>query len=172
MLEEYAGRGIQSFFVYVREAHPGEYYPHHDSFERKLAHAREFKRRFEVKRRILVDDLEGTVHRAFGTLPNMTYILDRAHRVVYRADWTDVESVRMAVDYLLRVAERRRRGEQLSPFYVELLSYRVNDPDVFDAALERNGPKAVAEMRAARARWARGEHIGKLPRRNADLAVE
>ncbi len=44
MAEEYAGRGVQFLFVYVREAHPGEHYPHHDSFERKLAHARAFQR--------------------------------------------------------------------------------------------------------------------------------
>ena len=43
MAEEYAGRGVEFLFVYVREAHPGEYYPHHDSFERKLAHARAFQ---------------------------------------------------------------------------------------------------------------------------------
>ncbi len=37
---EYAPRGYRFVFVYTREAHPGEHYPHHTSVEQKLAHAR------------------------------------------------------------------------------------------------------------------------------------
>ncbi len=160
MAEEYAPRDVRSLFIYVREAHPGEYYPHHDSFERKLAHAREFQRQFDVQRSILVDDLEGTIHRAFGGLPNMTYILNRAHTVAFRSDWTDAITVRVALDYLLLNQERRSAGAKLVPFYAELMGFRMSDPEAFDAALERNGPKAVAEMRAAREMWAQGKHLG------------
>ena len=42
LAEEYGARGFQSFFLYVREAHPGELLPHHTSFAQKLAHARTF----------------------------------------------------------------------------------------------------------------------------------
>lgn len=159
ILADYAPRGVQSIFLYVREAHPGEYYPHHDTFERKLAHAREMKRVFDIKRPILVDDLSGTAHRAFGGLPNMTYILNSAHSVVYRSDWTDAATVRFALDYLLNAQERRREGAKLAPFYAEIMGFRERDEAAFDAALERNGPKSVTEMRAAREMWARGEHI-------------
>ena len=63
---EYSPRGVQSVFLYIREAHPGEDLPHHDSFQRKLDHARKFREQFRVRRRILVDDLDGAGHRAFG----------------------------------------------------------------------------------------------------------
>lgn len=162
LAEEFAPRGVQSVFLHVREAHPGEYWPHHDSFERKLAHAREFKRRFDVKRPILVDDLKGTAHLGFGGMPNMTYILNSAHRVVYRSAWTDVPNVRWALDYLLDVSRRRREGARLAPFYAELQGFRWIDDAAFQEGLAQNGPKAVREFAEAQARWARGEHLGSL----------
>ena len=165
MADEYSDRGVQSVFLYVREAHPGELLPHHDIFDRKLAHAREFKRLFALRRPILVDDLAGTAHITFGRLPNMTYVLSSSHTVVYRSAWTDPPSIRAALDYLLGVQDRRRGGERLAPFYSELLAFRWIDDPAFYEGLERNGPKAVAEFRAATERWARGEHIGALASR-------
>ena len=51
-------------FIYTREAHPGENVGHHDSFERKLACAKLLAEEAGIGRDILVDDLDGTVHRA------------------------------------------------------------------------------------------------------------
>jgi hypothetical protein len=65
-------------FVYTREAHPGEHVPHHDSFERKLACATLLREEAGIGRDILVDDPAGTVHRAYGLMPNMTWVIDRA----------------------------------------------------------------------------------------------
>jgi len=143
---EYRERGVQSAFVYVREAHPGEYFPHHDSMERKLAHAREFHRRFNVQRPILVDDLDGTAHRAFGMLPNMTYIIDQRHTNVFRADWTDVSLIRIALDYALGTQEQHHNGLRPAPYFAELLGLRQVDQAAFDAGLLRNGPKAHTEF--------------------------
>ena len=164
---EFAPRGVGSIFLYVREAHPGEHYPHHDSFECKLAHAREFKRVFDTTRPILVDDLAGSAHRGFGGLPNMTYIVNQAHSIVFRSDWTDAPTVKFALEYVLSAQERRRQGAKLAPFYAEIQGFRERDEGAFDKALERNGPKAVTEMRAAREMWARGEHIHNVPRRRS-----
>lgn len=88
-------------FLYTRAAHPGEHYPAHESFEQKLVHARAFVQTFGIRRPVLVDDLEGTIHRAYGLLPNMTYIVGTAGRVLDRSDWTDPRSVGAALDYLL-----------------------------------------------------------------------
>jgi len=164
---DYHDLGVQSVFLYTREAHPGEIYPHHDSFDRKLTHAREFRRIFGGTRPILVDDLDGTAHLAFGGLPNMTYIINSAHTIVFRSDWTDAPTVRYALDYLLEAGKRRRAGAKLAPFYAEIMGYRERDEAAFDRALERNGPKAVTEMQSAREIWARGEHIGGVKRRKS-----
>jgi len=143
---------VRSAFVYTREAHPGEIYPHHDSMERKLAHARVFQRLFGVRRTILVDDLAGTGHRGFGMLPNMTYILDRRHVVVFRSNWTEPRSIRAALRYLLDMQEHRADGARLAPFYAELHGFRRVDDPAFEEGLRRNGPKASREFHEVMAR--------------------
>ena len=167
LYRNYADRGVESVFVYVREAHPGEHFGPHDSLEGKRAQASEFQRLFDVRRPILVDDLEGRAHRAFGQMPNMTYVLNSAHSVVFRSAWTDPDTVRLALDYLLGVQARRRAGARLAPFYSELQGFRWVDDAAFQAGLVQNGPRAVREFAEATQRWTRGEHLGSLPQRRA-----
>jgi hypothetical protein len=162
MVEEYADRGLQSVFVYTREAHPGENYPAHESFEQKMRYAREFRERVGVTRPILVDDLEGPAHRAFGTLPNMTYILNQAHTVIFRANWTDPVTIRFALSYHFDVLDRRKSGLRLNPFYAEMHGFRWVDDNAFYEGLELAGQKAIEEFNVARAMWSRGEHLGSI----------
>jgi hypothetical protein len=145
---EYAPRGFTSLFVYTREAHPGELLPHHTSFEHKLAMAQRFRHEQGVRRRILVDALDGAGHQAYGALPNMTWILLRGGLIAYKAAWTAAEDVRDATAAIARLAELRQRGGRLAPFWTERLGFRVVDQAAFNAGLERNGPKAVAEFEA------------------------
>lgn len=144
--ERYAEDGVGSIFLYTHEAHPGEHYPHHSSMEQKFRHARALRDELGVTRPILVDSLDGACHRAYGGMPNMTWIFTRSGIPVYKADWTDAHSVENAVDYFLDVILRRRRGGRLAPFLVERLDYRNSDPEAFREGLERNGPKAVREF--------------------------
>jgi len=134
-----------SVFLYTHEAHPGEHYPHHDSFARKLEHARALRDQLGVTRPILVDALDGACHRAFGTMPNMTWILTRAGVPVYKSDWTDAASVANTLEYLSETRRRRAQGVRLANFRVERLDSRVSDPSGFRAGLLRSGPKALAE---------------------------
>lgn len=138
---ELADRGVSSVFVYTREAHPGEDYPHHDSFERKLAHAGALRDLDGVRRPILVDTLEGDLHHRYGLLPNMCFILSRTGRILYKAEWTDPLDVR---SFLLELLGSDAR--ELAPFYSERLSLRPNDPTAFMERLRRNGPKAVEDF--------------------------
>jgi hypothetical protein len=148
LAEEYAERGFASLFIYTREAHPGEILPHHASFAQKLAMARRFQEEQGVQRRILVDTLDGAGHKLYGALPNMTWILLRGGLIAYKAAWTDAKDVRMAMENVARIAELRRRGGRLAPFWTERLGYRVVDQAAFNAGLERNGPKAASEFEA------------------------
>jgi hypothetical protein len=102
-----------------------------------------------VARPIVVDALDGTCHRAYGSMPNMTWIFTRAGIPVYKSDWTDAESVENAIQYFLGGVERRRDGQRLAPFHVQRLDFRLQDREVFYKGLERNGPKAVEEFRKA-----------------------
>ncbi len=147
---------MRSVFFYTREAHPGEHFPAHRDMAQKLAHARAFIDRFGIERPVLVDDLAGTGHRLYGLLPNMTYVIGRGGRVLFRADWTDPPTVEAAIRYVIAARERRREGLALKPFYAELLGYRWSSQAAFMAGLEIAGPQAVSDFRAAMARWASG----------------
>ena len=163
MARKYAGAGVASVFLYTREAHPGEHFPAHRDLEQKIAHARAFKEQYAVERPILVDDLAGTGHRAYGLLPNMTYLIGRGGRVLFRADWTDAATIETAIQYVLAARARRREGLRLKPFYTEMIGYRWSDPAAFDAGLEVAGPQAVTDFARASEMWARtGGLRGKI----------
>ena len=84
-----AGRGVTSAFVYTREAHPGECISHHTSMEVKRGNARAFAEHSAVRRPIFLDDVDGTLHIAYGLLPNMTWIVGRGGQILYKAAWND-----------------------------------------------------------------------------------
>ena len=143
-------------FLYTREAHPGEHFPALTSIEQKIEHARQFQQRYGITRPVLVDSLSGDCHRAYGGLPNMSYIISRAVRVLFRADWTDPATIEGAIDFILGARQRRRDGLRLKPFYAELVGYRWTDDPAFMAGLEVAGPQAVSDFKAAMERWKSG----------------
>jgi hypothetical protein len=147
--DRYRDHGVNSIFIYTHEAHPGEYYPHLTSMEQKFKHARDLCDILGVTRPILVDALDGACHRAYGSMPNMSWIFSWSGIPVYKSDWTDAHSVENTIQYFLEVNERRRSGDRMAPFQVERLDYRIQDRDAFYEGLARNGPKAVREFGAA-----------------------
>lgn len=149
LANRFQARNIGSIFIYTHEAHPGEHYPHLTAMAQKQRHAIALRDVLGVTRPILLDALDGACHRAYGSMPNMTWIFSRSGIPVYKSDWSDHHSVANALEYLLDVTERRRAGERLAPFRVERLDYRNQDRAAFYQGLERNGPKAVEEFQAA-----------------------
>ncbi len=149
LAERFSERGVGSIFLYTHEAHPGENYPRLTSMEQKFRHARALRDTLGVMRPILVDALDGACHRAYSSMPNMSWIFTQSGVPVCKSDWTDPHSIENAVEYFLGVIERRRSGERLAPFRVERLDFRHQDQAAFYKGLERNGPKAVREFRAA-----------------------
>ena len=143
--DRHADQAVSSVFIYTREAHPGENYRHHTDMDVKRQHARVLRDDTGIKRRILLDDLEGTVHQAYGCLPNMTWIFGRSGLVMYKAAWTTPKDVEASLDYAIDGLEHRVKGAKL-PFYSERLSWRVRDDDSFRSHLERCGPQAVSDF--------------------------
>jgi hypothetical protein len=146
--DRFAELRVGSIFLYTNEAHPGKHYPHLTGMQQKFRHARDLRDVLGVTRPILVDALDGACHRAYGSMPNMTWIFNRSGVPLYKSDWTDALSVENALQYFFEVAKRRREGP-LAPFHVERLDYRVQDRKAFFQGLKRNGPKAVKEFEAA-----------------------
>ena len=144
--ERYAAHNVGSIFIYTHEAHPAEHYPHLTAMEQKVAHARDLRDKLGVTRPIVLDSLDGACHRAYGSMPNMTWIFNKVGVPVYKSDWSDAASVENALQYFLDVIRRRRAGERLSPFHVERLDYRNQNLEAFYVGLARNGPRAVTEF--------------------------
>jgi len=132
--------------VYTREGHPGETWPHHVTMDQKVQHARRMAKQSDIRRPMLMDDIDGPLHSAYGKLPNMSFIVDTAGIIVYKADWTDAHNLEVSADHILHEVSQLRSGTPMSHFQVEWLPKRPNDKDLFFSALAKNGPKAVREF--------------------------
>ena len=103
-----------------------------------------------IETRLLVDDLTGTVHRAYGEMPNMVYIVDKQGRVVYKAMWTDHLEIESVLESLLLTEEMAARGVRVRPSYTEKLSFVAGyGQEVREKVLDRAGPKARHDLQTA-----------------------
>ena len=130
-------------FMYVREAHPGELYGAHRSIEQKFEHARAF-RAYGVQRQIVVDSLYGKVHRQYGGVSNMTYVIDHTGHIAFRAEWTVAADVREVLEEVLAMREKRQAGGRVSLYYREMLGMHRSGDNPF-----LGGQQAVEDMQRA-----------------------
>jgi hypothetical protein len=112
-------------FIYVREAHPDAFpdHPAHKSYEQKLQHARDLSEQFQTPRAILVDGLDGPVHRRWGGLPNMSWVVDHTGRVAYKAAWTVAQDLRAVLEDVLKWRQLKRDKATTASYYREVFSY-------------------------------------------------
>lgn len=98
---EDAPSGISTAVLYVREAHPGEQIASHKSFDDKKACATRLRDHDGETRTIFVDDFDGAAHKAYGSMPNAVFIINKNGCVVYRSDWNNPGATRAAIDALV-----------------------------------------------------------------------
>ncbi len=140
----YADRAVRSVFIYTHEAHPGENYRHHTSMDDKHANAQAFVDHSNIKREMFLDDLEGSAHRTYGGLPNMTWIVGRGGFIHYKSAWTNSTDVEDALNNVLDFQENRIKNQWI-PFYSERSAWSTRPMDKFQEGLERAGPQAVTD---------------------------
>ena len=87
--------------IVVREAHPGEITGPHASERQKRHAAKRLAIEEAIRRRVLVDDLEGTVHRDYGGAWNPVYVIDADGRVAFRRAWNHPGEVARALTALI-----------------------------------------------------------------------
>ncbi len=92
---------VSTAILYVREAHPGQLIPSHSSADVKHTCARRLVEEDGETRLVLVDDFEGSAHRAYGGMPNAVFIINRNGCVVFRSDWNNPSATRSALEALL-----------------------------------------------------------------------
>jgi hypothetical protein len=144
LADRFADRAVRSVFIYTREAHPAENYRHHRSMDDKRRNARAYLEHSKVRRQILLDDLGGTAHRAYGMLPNMTWIVGRGGMIHYKSAWTSEADLVDALEAVLDFQANRAKRQWVA-FYSERSAWSTRDMNQFKAGLERNGPQAIAD---------------------------
>ncbi len=96
------GDRVRFFDVFLRQAHPGELRGPYRSYEEKLEGAREYRRQEALPWPVLVDDLAGTVHRAYsGEMADPVFLIDSEGLVSFYGMWTHAPTLKKAIDGLL-----------------------------------------------------------------------
>lgn len=92
---------ISFVVLYIREAHPGGNIHAHETFNDKLDCAQDLRNEDKETRLILIDDIEGTAHAAYGSYPNAVFIINKHGCIVFRSDWNSVPATKTALGKLL-----------------------------------------------------------------------
>jgi alkyl hydroperoxide reductase subunit AhpC len=98
---------VEFLFVYVREAHPGEELGPHQDMRDKVRAAELLREEEDVEMPIIVDDLNGRIHKKYGKAPNPTYLIDRSGRIAFRMLNTNADVLGEAIEELLERQEER-----------------------------------------------------------------
>jgi len=147
--EDFRGKGFEFFLIYTREAHPGEKVPAHESFGQKLEQACRLRDEERLSRPILVDNLNGAVHQAYGALdlsnnrcPRLQ-IIDKEGIIVFKATWSDAKELRLALEQLLLREARVAEGYDLKKAYLEKIQFPLRDLPERKRVLVRAGQKSI-----------------------------
>lgn len=104
-LHEQYGDRVAFVEIVVRQAHPGKRHDAYVSFADKMSDARAYQGEEAIVWPVAVDDLTGTVQRAYGGLAASIYLLDSRGRVSYYALWGQSPPLTDAIDRLLLAPE-------------------------------------------------------------------
>jgi hypothetical protein len=85
---------VHFLLLYIREAHPGEKTKAIQSMENKVEHAKSTHTYYNETREILIDSIDGTAHKLYGSMPNMTYVIGINGIVKFRANWTNIDALK------------------------------------------------------------------------------
>ena len=155
---EFDSEGISFFLLYTRESHPAENFSAHQSFEQKHAYARELQRLENVKFPIIVDHLDGRIHRAYGVWPNALFVIHKDGRIIFRSNMANHLELREFLTELLSAENARAQGKVTHLRYSERLVPHEADQATHHRVYERAGAKAFADY------WSkRPQHRNRWP---------
>lgn len=136
------GDEVDFVTLYVREAHPGEYYPQPETDAQKLASARAYQELECFPWPVAVDNVDGDLHRSLNPRPNAAYLMDTSGNVAFRALASNDERVlregleALVAGWPLPIGERE-------PVIIPMLKA----VGVMREVLDRAGPQAKADIR-------------------------
>ena len=118
---------FEFLLLYVREAHPGDKLGSHQSADDKHNMADRLRQEERENRTILIDTMNGQAHQAYGSLPNMLFVIDADGVVAFRTDWNDVQYVRPVLDKMREqqsVADMQYGFKPVGPHVLFRVLYR------------------------------------------------
>ena len=150
LYRNYRDLGFEFLTIYVREPHPGENYGAHQTWEQKVKFAQDCRNQDGIQTRVLVDTLDGTVHIAYGSLPNMVYIIDKNGKIAFKAMWTDHKEIETVLANLVLADQLHATGLRIKPSYTEKLNYIPAEyaGGLRERVFDRAGPKAWEDYKA------------------------
>jgi peroxiredoxin len=142
---DFENEGISFFLVYTRESHPAENYPAHSSWEQKTAHARDLQRLENVQVPIIVDGVDGKIHRSYGVWPNALFVIHKDGRLIFRSNMANLRELRQFLEDLLAADQAAAEGRVLHLQYSERIIPHEADQATHRRIYERAGPKAFED---------------------------
>ena len=147
---EFEDRGVIFFLLYTREPHPAENYPAHRSLEQKIAYARDLQRLEKIEVAVIVDHLDGRIHRAYGVWPNALFVIHKDGRLLFRSNMANHRELRQYLKDLLSAETAAADGKVLHLQYSERIVPHEADQATHRRVYERAGPKAFEDYWAKR----------------------
>jgi peroxiredoxin len=142
---EFESRGVSFFLLYTRESHPAEHCPSHTSWEQKLTCASDLRRLENVRFPILIDSLDGKIHRSYGTWPNALFVIHKDGRLIFRSNMANDREFRQFLEDLLAADQAAVEGRVLHLQYSERVILHEADQATHRRVYERAGPKAFED---------------------------
>lgn len=100
-LHALCGHRVHFVDLLVRQAHPGPAEPAYASDEEKLADAERYQRSEQIRWTVVVDEVDGAVHQAYGGLANPSYLIGTDGRVAFYAPVTGAPRLHKALEVLM-----------------------------------------------------------------------
>jgi hypothetical protein len=119
LAKEFERENIDFYLLYVKESHPAENFLHHTSLQQKTEYARDFERLEKPGFPILVDSLEGDVHRAYGAWPSALFVIQSSGMLIFRSTIADPVQLRTYLTQLVGWDRIRREH----PDHVQHICY-------------------------------------------------
>ena len=148
--DEFADKNFAFFLLYTRESHPAENYDAHTSFEQKLSYARDLQRLENIRLPIIVDHLDGRIHRAYGLWPNALFVMHKDGRLIYRSNMANHAELRQFLEDIIAAETAAVDGRVLHLQYSERVIAHEADRATHRRVYERAGQKAFEDYWAKR----------------------
>lgn len=110
-LQEKLGDKVNFALVYVREAHPAESYSQPETIEEKVRHASDLQRIYNTQWPVIVDDIDGPLHKALDVLPNSAHLIGQGGEILFQSLWvTDIAPLEKALTAVQQGSPISKKG--------------------------------------------------------------